>query len=228
VAIRHAARRREHDGLTLPEDEAAVEGWTQLRPRLTFLEGCSPTPRSQSNVLDLPDPETRLFETGGLLAAPIREGAVAGQTSWTGISGARSAQAWWTPARRIRRRGHSCSGVAHGGRGNLHGNGVGRRGGRGREQAWDARNPGGRRWRLRTGEPRRQRGQPFGAGYFAGLLPHKAAYVLWMLRDHWPDDPASPLLCGGYDAAGGVLRRYRKGNGKDDGRSPGSPKLKLV
>jgi hypothetical protein len=60
---------------TLPEDKVAVEFWTTRQTAVTpFLQGwLGQKPRSQLTLLDLPDPEDAPFETGALLAAPLRE-----------------------------------------------------------------------------------------------------------------------------------------------------------
>jgi hypothetical protein len=76
------AIRTQHPGTnttvwTLPEDEAGVEAWTTAAAAVTpFLEAwLGKRPRSPLTVLDLPDPEDAPFESGALLAAPIREGS---------------------------------------------------------------------------------------------------------------------------------------------------------
>jgi hypothetical protein len=60
---------------TLPEDNVAVEFWTTAANAVTpFLKGwLGLQPRSQLTLLDLPDLEDAPFETGALLAAPLRE-----------------------------------------------------------------------------------------------------------------------------------------------------------
>jgi hypothetical protein len=74
------ANRTSHTGpnLTawaLPEDNVAVDFWTTAATAVTpFLERwLGPQPRSQLTLLDLPDPDDAPFETGSLLAAPLRE-----------------------------------------------------------------------------------------------------------------------------------------------------------
>jgi hypothetical protein len=60
---------------TLPEDNVSVVFWTTAATAVTpFLEGwLGKQPRSPLTLLDLPDPEDAPFETGALLAAPLRE-----------------------------------------------------------------------------------------------------------------------------------------------------------
>jgi hypothetical protein len=74
------AMRKPHSGpnLTawaLPEDNVAVEFWTTAAQAVTpFLKSwLGEKPRSQLTLLDLPDAEDAPFETGALLAAPLRE-----------------------------------------------------------------------------------------------------------------------------------------------------------
>jgi hypothetical protein len=74
------ANRTSHTGanltaFTLPEDNVAVTFWTAAATAVTpFLKGwLGPQPRSQLTLLDLPDPDDAPFETGSLLAAPLRE-----------------------------------------------------------------------------------------------------------------------------------------------------------
>jgi hypothetical protein len=59
----------------LPEDNVAVEFWTAAATAVTpFIERwLGKQSRSQLTLLDLPDPDDAPFETGALLAAPLRE-----------------------------------------------------------------------------------------------------------------------------------------------------------
>jgi hypothetical protein len=74
------ANRTPHPGdnltaWTLPEDNVSVVFWTTAATAVTsFLDGwLGKQPRSQLTLLDLPDPDDAPFETGTLLAAPLRE-----------------------------------------------------------------------------------------------------------------------------------------------------------
>jgi len=74
------ANRTPHSGpnltaWTLPEDNVSVVFWTTAATAVTpFLKSwLGPEPRSQLTLLDLPDPGDAPFETGALLAAPLRE-----------------------------------------------------------------------------------------------------------------------------------------------------------
>jgi hypothetical protein len=80
LAIRKPVEAAGATILTLAADAAAVPDWSAAATAVTpFLQGWLGThPRSQLTILDLPDPEDAPFETGGLLAAPIREAAGSG------------------------------------------------------------------------------------------------------------------------------------------------------
>ncbi|MGD0858962.1 MAG: hypothetical protein ABR912_06555 [Terracidiphilus sp.] len=60
---------------TLPDDDSAAQSWTAAETQVTpFLQGwLGQRPRSQLTLLDLPGPQDAPFETGALLAAPIRQ-----------------------------------------------------------------------------------------------------------------------------------------------------------
>jgi hypothetical protein len=75
VAIRTPHSGANLTAWTLPDDNVAVQFWTTPAAAVTpFLEGwLGRQPRSQLTLLDLPDAEDTPFETGSLLAAPIRE-----------------------------------------------------------------------------------------------------------------------------------------------------------
>ena len=75
VAIRTPHGGANLTAWTLPEDDAAAQSWTAAETQVTlFLQGwLGQRPRSQLTVLDLPEPQDALFETGALLAAPIRQ-----------------------------------------------------------------------------------------------------------------------------------------------------------
>jgi hypothetical protein len=74
------ATRTPHPGpnitaFALPEDNVSVTFWTAAATAVTpFIERwLGKQPRSQLTLLDLPDPDDAPFETGALLAAPLRE-----------------------------------------------------------------------------------------------------------------------------------------------------------
>lgn len=74
------AARKEHAATnlgawTLPEDEVAVQAWTDAATAVTpFIESwLGPHPRSQLTLLDLPDPQDAPYATGALLAVSLHE-----------------------------------------------------------------------------------------------------------------------------------------------------------
>ncbi len=75
VAIRTPHPGANLTAWTIPEDNVAVEYWNAAATTVTpFLKGwLGKQPRSQLTLLDLPDSEDTPFETGTLLAAPLRE-----------------------------------------------------------------------------------------------------------------------------------------------------------
>ena len=75
VAIRTPHPGTNLTAWTLPEDDVSVQFWTTAATAVTpFLQGwLGQQPRSQLTLLDLPDPQDAPFETGSLLAAPLRE-----------------------------------------------------------------------------------------------------------------------------------------------------------
>lgn len=225
VAIRKPHAGANSTFWTLPEDDAAVDGWTQAASAVTpFLEGwLGERPRSPLNVLDLPDAADAPFETGGLLAAPIREGGQwAGADQLDGILVHGLARAWMTPSPADSAKGAQAApawlteGVATF-MGTLW---TERR--HGREQALEVLESG--RPALALAEPAspgESVGQPLAQAISPVYYRTKAAYVLWMLRN-LAGDPAISAALRGYDGAGGVPEPDTdKGIGKAAGRSPG-------
>jgi hypothetical protein len=77
VAIRTPHPGTNLTAWTLAEDDLSQQFWTTAATAVTpFLQGwLGQQPRSQLTLLDLPDPEDAPFETGSLLAVPLREPA---------------------------------------------------------------------------------------------------------------------------------------------------------
>ena len=75
VAIRTPHPGTNLTAWTLHEDDVSVQFWTTAATAVTpFLQGwLGQQPRSQLTLLDLPDPQDAPYETGSLLAAPLRE-----------------------------------------------------------------------------------------------------------------------------------------------------------
>ncbi len=74
VAVREAKMATNTTLWTIAADEPAVPSWTDAISAVTpFLQGwLGDNPRSELTILDLPDPADAPFETGSLLATPIR------------------------------------------------------------------------------------------------------------------------------------------------------------
>jgi hypothetical protein len=77
VAIRTPHPGANLTAWTLPENDLSQQFWTTAATAVTpFLHGwLGPQPRSQLTLLDLPGPEDAPYESGSLLAAPLREAA---------------------------------------------------------------------------------------------------------------------------------------------------------
>ncbi len=75
VAIRTAHPGTNLTAWATPEDNVSVVFWTMAATAVTpFMQGwLGQKPRSQLTLLDLPDADDAPFETGALLAAPLRE-----------------------------------------------------------------------------------------------------------------------------------------------------------
>jgi hypothetical protein len=100
VAIRTPHPGPSLTAFTIPEDNVAVEFWTVAASAVTpFLQGwLGQQPRSPLTLLDLPDPDDAPFETGTLLATPLREAKPdAPQNQLTGILVHALAHSWVTP-----------------------------------------------------------------------------------------------------------------------------------
>jgi hypothetical protein len=88
VAIRTPHPGPNLTAYTLLDDNVAVVFWTTAATAVTpFLQGwLGHEPRSQLTLLDLPDPGDAPFETGAMLAAPLREpGQKANPDAFTGV-----------------------------------------------------------------------------------------------------------------------------------------------
>jgi hypothetical protein len=183
VAIRNAHKGTNLTAWTLPENDVAVQGWTQAAATVTpFLQSwLGLRPRSQLTLIDLPDPEDAPFETGALLATSLHE-APAEQLE--GILAHALTHAWMQSPR-----AWLSEGVAHF-MGTLW---VEKQ--RGREQALGTLESG--RTALALAEPEspgRSAGQPLAEAISPVYYRTKATYVLWMLRDVAGDQTLSAAL----------------------------------
>lgn len=199
------AMRKPHPGpnLTawaLPEDNVAVEFWTTAAQAVTpFLKTwLGEKPRSQLTLLDLPDAQDAPFETGALLAAPLREaGPKAVPEALNGVLVHALAHAWiLSPNSSQPPPAWLNEGVAHF-MGTLW---VERR--QGRDAA--LRMLEADRSALALAEPAspgESAGQPLAEATSPVYYRTKAAYILWMLRD-LAGDPALSAALQAYKPTG--------------------------
>ncbi|HLI03188.1 MAG TPA: M1 family aminopeptidase [Terracidiphilus sp.] len=175
----------------LPADEPAVAAWSDAAKTVSpFLEDwLGDRPRSQLAILDLPDPEDAPFETGALLATPIRPASSA-QLNMVLVHAL--AHAWFqSPHAWLN------EGVA-----------------RFMSSLWLEKNDG-RDKALESLETARQAlalaepaspgtssGQPLAEAFSPVYYSTKAAYVLWMLRGLAGDSALAGALRASNSAAG--------------------------
>jgi hypothetical protein len=211
VAIRALHPATNLTAWALPEDTVAVQFWTTAADAVTpFLQGwLGEKPGTQLTLLDLPDPEDAPFETGALLAAPLREpGPNAIPGALNGVLVHALAHAWiLQPSSSQPLPAWLNEGVAHF-MGTLW---VERR--HGRDDA--LRMLEGDRAALALAEPAspgESAGQPLAESISPVYYRTKAAYIFWMLRDLAGDPALSSALRNYYSAAG-------KNSGKPPARS---------
>lgn len=189
---------------TLPDDNVSVKGWTDAATAVTpFLKGwLGRQPRSQLTLLDLPGPEDTPFETGALLAAPLREaGSKADLDALNGVLVHALTHSWLQPTASPDAPQPPPAwldeGVAYF-MGTLW---VEKQ--HGRDAA--LRMMEADRAALALAEPESP-GQSAGQLLAAAISPvyyrTKAAYVLWMLRDLVGDPALSAALCAYRPAVG--------------------------
>ncbi|MGA3079980.1 MAG: hypothetical protein ABSD44_01210 [Terracidiphilus sp.] len=201
VAIRTAHPGPNLTAYTLPDDNVSVVFWTTAATAATpFLQGwLGHEPRSQLTLLDLPDPGDAPFETGAMLAAPLREpGPKANPDAFTGVLVHALTHAWIAaPNSQQPPPAWLNEGVAA-----LMG------------ALWVEKKQG-RDAALRTLEadraalalaepasPGESAGQPLAQAISPVYYRTKAAYVLWMLRELASDTALSAALRASYPVAG--------------------------
>jgi hypothetical protein len=180
----------------LPENEASLQGWSSAVNTVTpFLKGwLGQTPRSQLNLIDLPDPQDAPFETGALLATSIRP---ASPDQLEGILAHALTHAWMQSPR-----AWLSEGVAHF-MGTLW---VEKQ--HGRDQALGTLEASRAALALVEPEsPGQSSGQPLAQAISPVYYRTKATYVLWMLRDVVGDATLSAALRA-YDPAADVSLGY--------------------
>jgi hypothetical protein len=180
----------------LPENEASLQAWASAVDTVTpFLKGwLGQMPRSNLNLIDLPDPQDAPYETGALLATSIRP---ASPDQLEGILAHALTHAWVQSPR-----AWLSEGVAHF-MGTLW---VEKQ--RGREQALGTLEAS--RGSLAIAEPEspgQSSGQPLAQAISPVYYRTKATYVLWMLRDVVGDATLSAALRA-YDPTADVSLGY--------------------
>jgi hypothetical protein len=183
VAIRTLKTGANTSFWILPENEASLQAWSSAVDTVTpFLKGwLGQTPRSQLNLIDLPDPEDAPFETGAMLATSIRP---ASPDQLEGILAHALTHAWVQSPR-----AWLSEGVAHF-MGTLW---VEKQ--RGRDQALGALEASRPALALAEPEsPGQSSGQPLAQAISPVYYRTKATYVLWMLRDLAGDAALSAAL----------------------------------
>ena len=174
----------------LPDDESAVQSWTDAATTVTpFLQGwLGQRPRSQLTLLDLPDAQDAPFETGSMLATAIRTAA---PEQLDGVMAHALTHAWMESPR-----AWLSEGVAHF-MGTLW---IEKQ--RGREQALGTLEASRSALALAEPEsPGQSVGQPLAQAISPVYYRTKATYVFWMLRD-----------VAGDAALSAALRAYRSGS----------------
>jgi hypothetical protein len=201
VAIRTPHPGANLTAWTLPEDEISVQFWTTPAAAVTpFLQSwLGRQPRSQLTLLDLPDPKDAPFETGALLAAPLREpGPKAKPDAMTGVLVHALAHSWITPASPLQPPPAWLNEGVAAFMGALW---VEKQ--HGRDAA--LRTLDADRAALALAEPAspgESAGQPLAQASSPVYFRTKAAYVLWMLRDLAGDTALSAALRAYYTVAG--------------------------
>jgi hypothetical protein len=219
---------------TLPDNNVAVVFWTTAATAVTpFLEGwLGPKPRTQLTLLDLPDPEDTPFETGAMLAAPLREpGPHSNPGALNGVLVHALTHAWITSPNSPASPNSSLApaspqpppawlneGVAN----FISTLWVERR--QGRDAALRVMEADRAALALvEPASPGQSPGQPLAQAISPVYYRTKAAYVLWMLRDLAGDPALFPALRACYDSAANpnsanpaALRTYSPANDKID------------
>ncbi|MGA3071374.1 MAG: hypothetical protein ABSD43_14295 [Terracidiphilus sp.] len=198
VAIRTPHPGANLTAWTLPEDDAAAQSWTAAETQVTpFLQGwLGQRPRSQLTLLDLPGAQDAPFETGALLATPIRQAdPAASLDQLDGILVHALTHAWLASPSASPQPPNQPppawldEGVA-GFMGTLW---IEKQ--RGRDQALGSLEASRAALALAEPEsPGQSPGQPLAAAISPVYYRTKAAYVLWMLRDLAGDSTLAAAL----------------------------------
>ena len=215
VAIRTAKSAANATLWVQPDDQPAVQFWSEAATAVTpFLEGwLGKQPRSQLTLLDLPDARDLPYETGSLLAAPIRP-ASADQLNGVMVHALTHA---WMNAPRAPSRAWIGEGLA-----SFMGS-LWTEKQQGRDKALES---------LEAGRPALALAEPPSPGESAGQpLPQaispvyyrtKATYVFWMLRSMVGDEALSAALRA-YDPAADLRLGYSQSQGNPQAKAVSSP-----
>ncbi|MGA8085851.1 MAG: hypothetical protein WCA10_01005 [Terracidiphilus sp.] len=168
---------------TVPEDEPAAQNWltaaTTVSPMIERWLG--PTPRTQLTVLDLPDPEDVPWESGPLLAIPVRGGP---SDQLSSVLAHAMTHAWMAPNPYWLNEGTANF------MGTLWDDHLHRR-----DQALGTLEAGRQALALEEPpSPGEGAGQPLAHATSPLYYRTKAAYILWMLRDLVGDDALATAL----------------------------------
>jgi hypothetical protein len=179
---------------TQPSDDAVIAEWASAASAVTpFLQGwLGPAPRAQLTILALPDPEDAPFETGALLATPMRHGT---PDQLTGVMVHALTHAWMSSPR-----AWLSEGVA-----NFMGT-LWLEKQSGRQKALELLESGRSALALiEPASPGESTGQPLAQSISPVYYRTKATYVFWMLRD-LVGDPALSAAFRAYDPAQDAAR----------------------
>ena len=195
LAVRTPKHAANTEVFALPADEAAVEDWSASAAAVTpFLQGwLGEKPRSELAILDLPDPEDAPYETGSLLATPIRQatpeqldGVLAHAQTHAFLHASSQPPPAWLDEGAAYFMGTLW--MEHEG---------------GRKKALEALESGRAALALtEPASPGESPGQPLAQAVAPVYYREKAAYVLWMLRDLVGDAALSAALRALAPAAG--------------------------
>ncbi len=205
------AQRKAHTGpnftaWTLPENEVAVEAWSEAASTVTpfLVDWLGKSPRTQLTLLDLPDPDDAPFETGSLLAASLHE---SGKEQLEGAMVHALAHAWMPSPR-----AWVTEGVASF-MGTLWIEKL-----RGRETALEALESSRSALALEEpSSPGESAGQPLAVAIAPVYYRTKASYIFWMLRDLLGEDALAQAFRDyalQQDAAPAIAPNVRPGAGK--------------
>jgi hypothetical protein len=201
VAIRKPLNAANTTIWVLPDDETSARAWSDAVSTVTpFLEGwLGQRARSQLTLLDLPDAQDAPYETGSMLATPIR---AAGADQLDGILAHALTNAWIESPR-----AWISEGVAH----FMSTLWVEKQ--RGRDQALGALEAARPALALAEPEsPGQSVGQPLSEAISPVYYRTKAAYVFWMLREVAGDETLSAALRA-YDPKADASLGYGRDNG---------------